>query len=116
MRHNLYANTPREAPSAKRSIPRGSGSKGSGSTGSGSRRLIEAPDPTDKRYIFLESLARRALDLYKSDPEIRSEIKDKIAIFPVNISIARELNDRDQEKRLTNDLTIYLQTKIKEKR
>ena len=57
---------------------------------------------------FLEMRIKSLLDKYKNDKETQDKILGELNLYLINITIARELNDKNTEKNLTREFMKFL--------
>lgn len=96
MRHNFYANNSRVTPGEKKSLKKG---------------YMQKPTQTKKRSLEDNVLNLRVsalMDRYRDDPEVIANIRGEIGIFLLNLTVAREVHSKDQEKKLKKELSDYL--------
>ena len=71
--------------------------------------------PINSKIISLDNLINMVLDKYKDNLIVRNEIIDKISIYQINHTIAKELNNGKTQKELTTDIRNYLYELLKKK-
>lgn len=102
MRHSLYANNSRVTPGGKKSLIKG---------------YNTIPKQTAKSSLEDNVLNLRVSNLmeqYKDAPEVITSLKGEINVFLLNLTIARELNSNEQEKKLRKEFSTYLSKLEKE--
>lgn len=73
--------------------------------------------PNKKRVIDDDILNLRVsvlMDRYKEDPEVIANIRGEINIFLLNLTVAREVHAKDQERKLKKEFSNYLKKLEKE--
>lgn len=63
-----------------------------------------------KEDRILNMRVKSLREKYKDDPEILEDLENKIGAFIVNVSIARDLGVKNQEKQLRKEFNNYLNT------
>ena len=102
MRHNLYANNSRGTPGKQRLRQKDFLSKPT---------QIKEKSTEDS---ILQLRISALMDRYKNNTEIIEEIKNKTTSYLLNISVAREIHSKTQEKKLNNEFSTYLSKLEKE--
>jgi len=106
MRHSLYANNRKGFHSTANLICNRGRSYGFPNTsGNISRKK-------DKVDMLLEAKINAVLRKYDDDPDTYAEVRDRVYMYCVNSTIARECNDKEATRRLRKELTAYLNTKL----
>lgn len=96
MRHSFYANNSKVIPGVKKKNKPG---------------FMPKPTHTKKGSLennILNLRVNNLMEAYKDDPKVIEDLKGTISIFLVNLTVARDINSKVQEKTLKKEFSGYL--------
>ena len=106
MRYQLYANNRQGLCGS------GTGNSIHGSCYGSPSSTGDVAKKQDKVDMILKAKINAALETHNGDAQTLREIQDRLNMYCVNVTIARECNDKTTIRKLRRELVTYLNTKL----